>query len=295
MVIRRTRGGSSVGVLPRIGVVWASLVLVWVGVGLFRAEFLAPRLPFDAWRAVESLVGGALGVFLVVSACRVLDGRTLASIGFDLTRRDLRAFGVGAGLWTGLAAVGLLVGSLIGAFEVTFGPPTRTMVGWLLLQVFLVFTYEAVPEELAMRGYIYTNLSERTHRWLAVLGQAVFFMLWAFALVGLLQALGVRTSWTVDIDRAILFLTFGLSLAFVRLWTGSLWGSIGYHLAFQVGMGLLSLDRMTVVRVDASDLASVGIMLWAFGIVLGGLIALIGLVRKERRSHSSTVPAGSAA
>jgi hypothetical protein len=281
------------GVAARIGIVWASLVLVWVGAGLFRAEILAPRLPFDAWRMIESLIGGALGVLVVVTACRMLDGRALASIGLGLTGRDLRAFGIGAGLWTGLAAVGLLVGTLTGAFDVGFGPPTWMMVGWLLLQLVLAFTYEAVPEELALRGYIYTNLSERTPRWLAVLGQAVLFMLWAFALVGLLQALGVRTSWSIDTDRAILFLTFGVSLALVRLWTGSLWGSIGYHLAFQVVMGLLSLDRLTVVRVDASDLASVGIMLWAFGIVLGGVLALIGLVQKERRSKPSAARAGS--
>src|SRR5690606_30846634 len=127
-----------------------------------------------------------------------------------------------------------------------------------------------VPEELAIRGYVYTNLSEIMPPWLAVLTQAVLFMLWAFALVALLQAMGVGSDWSTDIDRAILFLSFGVSLALVRLWTGSLWGSIGYHLAFQVTMGLLSLDRLVIIRVDSSDLSSVGITLWAFGIVLGG-------------------------
>jgi hypothetical protein len=61
MIERLTRGGSSMGVAARIGIVWASLVLVWVGAGLFRAEILAPRLPFDAWRMIESLISSAFG------------------------------------------------------------------------------------------------------------------------------------------------------------------------------------------------------------------------------------------
>lgn len=278
-----------IGVPARIGVVWTSMVLIWVAVAVLRSELLAPGLSFDGWRAVESLIGGTLGVGLVVVACRVLDGRTLPSIGLRFSRRDLTAFWAGAALWTALAAIGLLLGALAGAFSVTLGPPSWMMVGWLLLQVGLVLSYEALPEELALRGYIYTNLAERTSRWLAVLLQAVLFMLWAFALVWLLQTLGVGASWSIDIDRAILFLTFGISLALVRLWTGSLWGSIGYHLAFQVVMGLLSLDRLTVVRVAPADIGSVGIVLWLFGIVLGGVIALIGLVRKERRVEREVV------
>jgi uncharacterized protein len=277
------------GMVARVGIVWAGLVLVWVAAGLFRAHVLAPRLPFDAWRAIESLLGGALGVVLVVIACRVLDRRTLGSMGFGVTRGDLTAFGTGAALWTALAAVGLVAGAMAGAFSVELGAPTSQMAGWILLQLFLVFVYEALPEELAIRGYIYTNLAERTSVWLAVLLQAMLFMLWAFALVGLLQYLGVGSSWSIDIDRAILFLTFGVSLALVRLWTGSLWGSIGFRLAFQVGMGLLSLDRLTVVRVPSADIGSVGIVLWFFGIVLGGGVALIGLIRKQRREarHSA--------
>lgn len=272
-----------------MAIVWGLLVLGWVVVGVFRAEVLRPRLPFDAWRAIESLLGGALGIAIVIWACRILDRRSLASLGFGWTRSDFVAFAAGAGLWAGLAAIGLVVGAVAGLYTVTLGPPTWAMLGWILLQLGLVFTYEALPEELALRGYVYTNLAERLPRWLAVLGQAVLFTLWAFALVGLLQALGVGAGWSIGLDRTILFLTFGVSLALVRLWTGSLWGSIGYHLAFQVGMGLLALDRLTVVRVPSSDIESVGIVLWLFGIVLGGGVALAALILNERRARANGV------
>ena len=277
------RAKPRVGVPVRVGAVWLSLLVAWAVAGLLRRALL-PDLAFDAWRAIESVFTGALGVLIVVAACRRLDRRSLTSLGLGRRPADLAALLAGAGLWLGLAAVGMAVGAGIGAFTVTFAPPTWTMVAWFLFHSFLVFTYEALPEELALRGYIYTNLAERMPRWAAVLSQAVLFMLWAFALIGLLQLLGGRTGWTVGLDRAILFLTFGITLALVRLWTGSLWGSVGFHLAFQTVMGLLGLDRLAVVRVPAEDYGSMGVMLWFFAIVLGGIVAGAALFRKERRA-----------
>lgn len=290
------RADPRAGVAIRIGAVWLALVIVWVAGGML-GRALAPHMPFDAWRLIQSVLVGAVGVTIVVAACRVLDRRNLASIGFGTSRADAAALLAGAGLWLGLAAVGIVVGVATGAFSVTVGPPTLAMVGWILLQMLLVFTYEAVPEELALRGYIYTNLRERMPRWLAVVVQAVLFMMWAFALVSVLEYLGGRTAWSISLDRAILFLSFGITLAIVRLWTGSLWGSIGFHWAFQTVMGLLGLDRLTVLRIPREGLESAGVILWFFAIVLGGVVALVGLVRKERRARSAAArsPAGSPA
>ena len=265
--------------------VWLSLVVAWIVAGLLRRMLLSD-LAFDAGRAIESVLTGVMGVLIVVAACRLLDRRSLASLGLGHSRADLEALLAGAGLWLGLAAVGMAVGAITGTFTVMFGPPTWTMAGWILFHLFLVFTGEALPEELALRGYLYTNLAERLPRWAAVLSQAVLFMLWAFALVALLQVLGGRTGWTISLDRAILFLTFGTTLALVRLWTGSLWGSVGFHLAFQTVMGLLGLDRLGVVRVPAEDYGSMGVMLWFFAIVLGGIVASAALFRQKGQASS---------
>src|SRR5690606_21988105 len=146
------RADPRAGIAIRIGAVWLALVIVWVGGGLL-GRALASHMPFDAWRLIQSVLVGAVGVTIVVAACRLLDRRSLASIGFGMSRTDAAALLAGAGLWLGLAAVGLVIGAATGAFGVTVGPPTLAMVGWVLLQMLLVFTYEAVPEELALRGY----------------------------------------------------------------------------------------------------------------------------------------------
>jgi hypothetical protein len=107
-------------------------------------------------------------------------------------------------------------------------------------------------------------------------------MLWAFAFVGLLQLLGYGTSWSITTDRVVLFLTFGITLALVRLWTGSLWGSIGYHLAYQTVTQLLVHDRLVVVRTPGDDdLLNAQFFLWIFPVVVGGVLVLVLLRRRD--------------
>lgn len=48
-------------------------------------------------------------------------------------------------------------------------------------------------------------------------------------------------------------------------------------------MGLLGLQRLTVVAVPAEEIGSAEVVLWFFGVVLGGAIAFAALVWKERR------------
>lgn len=279
------RAAPRAGVLVRVAVVWAAVTLAWVLVGVVREEILRPNLPYDPAQVVQALLAGTLGVSAVILACRLLDRRTIASLGLGSLRTEWRALLTGAGLWLALAAVGFVVGVAVGGFRLEVGAPTAAFVGWLLLQLGLVFCYEALPEELALRGYVLTNLRERIPRWAAVLGQAVLFMLWAFTFVALQQALGYGSSWQIGVDRVVLFLSFGITLALVRLWTGSLWGSIGFHWAYQLVTQLLAHDRLVVLRTPrAEDLANAQLFLWFFPIVVGGAIVLVALRRKERRT-----------
>ena len=54
----------------------------------------------------------------------------------------------------------------------------------------------------------------------------------------------------------------------------------------QTGMELLGLDRLGVVRVPAEDYGAVGVMLWFFAIVLGGIVASTSRYRQGRPASS---------
>lgn len=188
------------------------------------------------------------------------------------------------GLWLGLAAVGLAVGAGIGAFQIQFAAPSAVVVGRLLLQLFVVFCFEAFPEELALRGYVLTNLADWVSRWLAVLGQAVLFVLWAFAIASVLPLFGLGAGWSIGTGRLVMFFAIGVTMALVRLWTGSLWGSIGYHLTYQSIVQSIAGGHFIVIDIaDGADVQNMNIILWLVTIVGAGVLAALALHRKARR------------
>jgi hypothetical protein len=269
--------------LVRIAIVLGALAVVWGLSSLVLDGAPAPSPTSTVSRLADALLRGAAGVALIVLACRMLDRRRLAALGFGWSRSDRIALCAGVGLWLGLAAVGTAVGVVSGWFGVQLVVPTAALLLDAVVHAILVLCSEALPEELAFRGYVYTNLADLFPRWLAVVGQAVLFTAWPLALFGVLRLAGVQPNWSFNLERVVLFLTMGVTLALVRLWTGSLWGSVGLHWAFQMTIQLLSIDRLPVMRVPAADVGNASIVLWFFGIVLAGVIAGIGSARSRGR------------
>lgn len=268
------RSRPRLGLAARVAIVWVALLLTWVVAAPLRDQWPQPSHPSDVRRLIASMILGGAAVVIVYLACRLLDRRRLADLGL---RKPLQALTAGAGLWLGLAAFGGVFGVAVSWFSIAPAPPTWTFAGWLLMQSALVFTSEALPEELAFRGYLYTNLAERLPRWMAVCTQALLFTFWGFALVALQPLLGAGASWSIGLERFLLFLTFAIALALVRLWLGSLWASVGFHWAFQTVMQLLWTDRLSVLRVPAAQLETIAVTLWFFSIVLGSLLVLLAV------------------
>lgn len=95
----------------------------------------------------------------------------------------------------------------------------------------IAFLYEAFPEEVIFRGFLYSALRLRLGQFLAVLMQTVLFVLFPIALVGLQHLFGFN-SMSITPDYVILIASFGLALQIIRLLLNNLWASIGFHLAY---------------------------------------------------------------
>ncbi|OUE09823.1 hypothetical protein CMsap09_12825 [Clavibacter michiganensis] len=109
--------------------------------------------------ALQAVLMSALVVPAVVLLRRRLDRRSLAGLG--LSRRVGRpiALGVGVGAVTG--AVVWVPAGLLGWIRVD-GIDLAAFAGFLLLNGLVLALYEAIPEELALRGYVWTNLRDGT-------------------------------------------------------------------------------------------------------------------------------------
>ena len=212
----------------RLGAVFAGATLVWVAVDrcadvVFGPDYQRGRHMFSA------VATTALVVPLVLFAYRRLDRLQWG----DLRRASPRTAGrlllLGAAGYLIPAGVAVAVLAAAGWLEINLRVSLLGALGSVLFLTVLVLLYEALPEELVFRGYLYRNLATALPPWAAVLVQAVLFTLF-----------GVVIGSAGSIDRVVLFFCFAVVQGIMRAATGSLWIPVGFHLAFQVSEQIVS-------------------------------------------------------
>jgi len=132
-----------------------------------------------------------------------------------------------------LGLLGLFIANGLGWIEIEEWHAPQYWIGALFLNMFIAFFYEALPEELALRGFVYDVLRHRFAVWLSVLTQTLLFVLFYVGIIFLQAIIGMGSfDIVLMIPQMILLFFFGIALALIRVWTGSLWASIGFHLGY---------------------------------------------------------------
>ncbi len=262
----------------RIGLVWLAMMVIWLLLPILRDRFwgTAPGDYSLGGHIMSALLATALAVPVVVAARRVIDRRSVESLGLDMSPIAIRFFAIGALAFLLPAALGFAVVLGLGWAELVPLVPINEIVLFVPLLIVLVFLFEALPEELAFRGYIQGNLVPPLGYWGAIFAQAALFALWG-------AALWTITTGTLAFDRLVLFFFVALVLGIVRGVSGSVWTSIGLHVAFQTTAQL-------VLNSGRGHFAAQGIemlQLIALGVVPFSLAALLTEVMKGRTKRSA--------
>lgn len=275
----------------RVAVVWLALLVIWLCLGQLRAAFWGEGYSLPG-HVMSALLATLLTVPLLIAARRWLDGGTLVGLGLALSPAAIKPFIVGALAFLIPSALGFAL--VIGLGWVAIAPtaPVAEILAFVPLLIVLVFLFEALPEELAFRGYVYSALAEKHTRIVAVLVQAVLFALWGAALW--MIAVG-----GIPLDRLVLFFAIGVVLGMVRVTTGSVWAAIGLHTAFQtVAQLVLHLERghFTIDNSRWVELLALGIIPFSFAVLLVSLVYRRPVVWRGRENISEMVSssAGSA-
>lgn len=214
-------------VVWRIGIVllgtaaiWS--LMIWVGLTVFD------RTISPLSRLVSAVIVFGLAVPMIVLARKYLDRGPWSTLRVQVGRTASRPFLIGVTSFLVPSALGLTVALSAGWVSVTIRVPWWELIASTAFLIVMVLLFEAIPEELIFRGYIYRNLSAAMAPIAAVFIQAVLFA--AFG-----TALWVLTSgWSVLIERGTIFLAMGIVAGLLRLISGSVWNPIGFHFAFQV-------------------------------------------------------------
>lgn len=236
--MRSTESGApSMGLPMRIGAGWV-LILVGLGLAAWVGEYVTSEFGIGriARYGLQALIMSGIVLPGVWYLRTRVDRRPLSGLEILGFRRSLGAFMVGAGLILVPLLVTLLATGLFGWATVTANPSASALgalaAGWLT-----VLFFEALPEELAFRGYIYRNLNGKLPRWSAGILTTLLFVLLPVVLVWIQrQVLGMEIQ-VGNADRItggylITMLFFGGFVQYVRILTGSVWTGIGFHLHF---------------------------------------------------------------
>ena len=161
-----------------------------------------------------------------------------------------------------LAASVVLALNLV-RIDVTRDPLALVSQGLLVLG--LVILYEAIPEELIFRAYLYRVLSERLPVWVAIVVQAVLFCV-----------SGIIVGAATGLDRILVFLVFALVLGHLRYVTGTVFTTIGFHAMFQLfAQWSLGEQWITLTVTDPGgwfSIAALGIVPFALAPVVAGFM-----------------------
>lgn len=255
--------------LVRVFIVWGAMYAVWLILPSLQAALLGAR---DEEYSLTGHLAGAilastLTVPLVVVSRRWIDNQSVASLGLSLDRQAIWHFLSGAAAFLLPSALGFALVLLMGWTTINPGAPLPDILAFVPLLAFLVLFSEALPEELAFRGYIQNNLEPKLGPWGAIISQALLFALWGAALWSLAYG-------TVVLDRLVMFFCMALVLGLVREITGTVWASIGLHVAFQTVAQLLLNDErghFVVTGIETMQFVALGIIpfsLAAFIIIL---------------------------
>lgn len=219
-IIRRD-ADRRLGLLWRLAIVLVAGSFVWLGILYVDRTFFGSG--YDRLGHVTSAVlATVLTVPTVVLARRFLDRRPVAGLGLPPLGEGWRSLALGMGCYLIPAAAALALALALGRVEIAVDAPIGELVAFLVGLLAIVLLFEALPEELVFRGYVYHNLNTAVPRWAAVGGQAVLFALW-----------GVAIGAAPTIDRIVFLASIAIIIGVIRVMTGDVWACIGFHLAFQ--------------------------------------------------------------
>lgn len=237
-VQQRDRGAYGRGLLGALAMCFSLGVASAIGDTArvrFGLEGIAPQL-------LQAGACSALAVPLIVLLRRRVDGLSMEGLGLPKLRTGLRTFGLGILVTGGAATTTFALGAALDWVQLG-AVSWSAAFSFLAVNTAIAFLYEALPEELTLRGYTYRSLNAALRRWTASLCTIALFLVMpvgasatqvavARAIGGPVQALTFAPRGEDPLAYLILLTVFGATLLIARITTGSLWTAIALHLTF---------------------------------------------------------------
>lgn len=269
---------------------WKHIALIWIsaGIGLFGGAWVSDLLQSQGVSTVTSELikaGVMTGVVLgSIAALAEVSGINWNEILGTSRSGKPQKFLWGTILVIGPMALTALLAMATGWSEVFFNWGIIGKQNFWLGALIVLF-FEAVPEEIAFRGFIYGRLLKTWRPLIASAIAVILFVLVPIVLTPLqIMVFGlayVGGHGSVTAGYLITMILFGSFQQFVRHRTGSVWMGIGFHFAFVYLMRFAGPTDSDIIQfVGATQQAPLQIAL-----LVGFVLALISLVLATKNAN----------
>lgn len=205
--------------------------------------------------------------------------------------KNLKHFVVGMGLLAGPLLVTLLISKIFGWANYELNP-NSAIVKQQLFAALIVLLFEAFPEEIAFRGYLFGRLRTDFSAFKSGLITVILFVLLPLIVVPF-QIYVIDMPVTIGGSNAItggyiMYMTlFGCLTAFLRVLTGSVWTGIGFHLMFVSMNHFLGIRESSLIVIR--DYTNEGFI--QLTLLTSILFVLIGIVMFARNKSKRILAA----
>ena len=200
--------------------------------------------------------------------------------------KKLYHFITGVLLAMALASLGFIIAAYLGWIVIEKWHAPDQWFAALLINIVIAFFYEALPEELAMRGMLFDVLRHKFAAWLAVLFQTLLFLSVSLAVSQIQALVGLTPGNFINMPYIILILCFGICLQLIRIWTKSLWATIGFHLGYlEIARFVIWPDgygASPIITYHDAELGLGGVFISIGMIVVGGIIVSLIIIGVKR-------------
>ncbi|MBU5676895.1 CPBP family intramembrane metalloprotease [Alkaliphilus sp. MSJ-5] len=216
-------------IMVRIGTVLLLSIIIWRFISYLNGKFLGDEYNHTAHFFIALTT--TILCLILIDTVRRIDKISWKYLGLDDLRTNIISFFIGIILWAIPAAIGLIICLMTGWVEIKV---ITTDLNQLLLSILIlfitVFFIEAFPEELVLRGYIYSYLNSLFPHKITLFIQSLIFSLFAY-FIGAIYSL----------DQLLFIPSYGLMLGYFRAKSGNVWTSIGFHAAIMTATQILNL------------------------------------------------------
>jgi len=186
-----------------------------------------------------------------------------------------------------LLGVGILTAYLFGGIENLNMNLTTSVVISVLINTLTAFMYEAFPEEVFIRGFIFEELQKKFRFFTSLFLQSLIFICVPITVMAM-ESTFFDKPFAITLDYFILLFAFGIALQLYRAYTGSLWMNILFHMVYlevtrYISLGGTYESGVALLEFDETFEGFMSLYLSFLFIVILSVVVLSILILNDKR------------